>query len=176
MRNTTNNASADLMNDLRLRTARRRLADSASHDDAIEGLREIVANFLGCEEMGIFKVDPRNAGFQLSWSFGVELELYDLGRILGDHGRERVMRGECHVDFAVASTSGGIGKMQAFVPMRVGGKTVAVLALLRLLPQKSGFDKSDTELFSLLTEEAGHVLFGRETQEAARNKGVASGL
>jgi hypothetical protein len=176
MSNITSNSSADLMNDLRLRTARRRMADSASYEDAIEGLREIVANFLGCEEMGIFKVDPQSAGFQLFWSFGVGLEHYDLTRILGERGRERVKRGECHVDFAVPSTSGGIGKMQAFVPMRVAGKTVAVLALLRLLPQKSGFDKSDTELFKLLTEEAGRALFGRKTRETAKNKGVGTGI
>ena len=148
------------MNDLRLGAARKRLAESRGQEDAIEGLREIVANFLGSEEIGLFRVDRGTATFQVFWSFGIDLEKYDLRRALGEAGLQRVMRGECHVDFAARDRSGAMAKVQAFVPIRVANQTIAILAILRLLPQKLAFDGSDMELFKLLSDEAAKPLFG----------------
>ena len=54
---------SDAMNDLRLGAARKRLAESRGQEDAIDGVREIVANFLGSEELGLFRVDRGNAPF-----------------------------------------------------------------------------------------------------------------
>jgi len=51
---------ADAMNDLRLGAARKRLAESQGQEDAIDAVREIVANFLGSEELGLFRVDRRS--------------------------------------------------------------------------------------------------------------------
>jgi len=153
-------AAAEAMNDLRLRAARKRLSESSGQEDAIEGLREIVANFLGSEEMGLFRVDRRTATFEVFWSFGIDLEEYDLLRALGDAGLQRVMRGECHVEFEVGDRAGAMGKAQAFVPISVADQTIAILAILRLLPQKVGFDRSDMDLFKLLSDEAAKPLFG----------------
>jgi GAF domain-containing protein len=151
-------AVAEATNDLRLGAARKRLAESSGQEDAIEGLREIVANFLGSEEMGLFRVDRRTETFQVFWSFGIDLEEYDLLRALGESGLQRVMRGECHVDVGTRERAGA--KAQAFVPINVEDQTIAILAILRLLPQKVAFDKSDMELFKLLSDEAAKPLFG----------------
>jgi hypothetical protein len=145
------------MNDPRLAAARKRLAESSGQEDAIDGLREIAANLLGSEEIGLFRVDRRPATFQAFWSFGIDLERYDLLRALGEAGLERVMHGECHV---VRDRSGATAKAQAFVPSRVANQTIAILAILRLLPQKLAFDGSDMELFQLLSDEAAQPLFG----------------
>ncbi len=96
------------MNDLRLEAARKRLSESRSQEDAIEGLREIVANFLGSEEIGLFKVERRTATFQVYWSFGIDAENYDLLRVLGEAGLQRVMRGECHVVLPSRHRSGAV--------------------------------------------------------------------
>lgn len=148
------------MNDLRLEAARKRLSESRSQEDAIEGLREIVANFLGSEEIGLFKVERRTATFQVYWSFGIDVENYDLVRALGEAGLQRVMRGECHVVRPDRDYSGAMVKVQAYIPIRFANQTVAILAILRLLPQKVAFDKSDMELFKLLSDEAAKPLFG----------------
>jgi|SRR5580658_896049 hypothetical protein len=153
-------AAVDPMNDLRLRAARKRLAESRDPEDAIDGLREIVANFLGSEEMGLFRVLRGTTSFQFFWSFGIDLESYDLLRALGDTGVQRVMRGECHIELGVRDRSGAMAKAQVFVPMRAANQTVAILAIVRLLPQKLGFDRSDMELFKLLSDEAAKPLFG----------------
>ncbi|MGC2730828.1 MAG: hypothetical protein WA254_16675, partial [Candidatus Sulfotelmatobacter sp.] len=91
-------AAADPTTNVRLEAARERLAESTGQEDAIDGLREIVANFLGSEEIGLFRVDGGTSAFHAFWSFGIDLEKYDLLRALGDAGLQRVMRGECHIE------------------------------------------------------------------------------
>jgi len=159
------------MNDPRLKAARKRLAESKDQEDAIEGVREIVANFLGSEEMGLFRVDRRTGTFQVFWSFGIDLEDYDLLRAMGEAGLERVMRGECHVELGARERSGTMAKAQAFVPIRVADQTIAILAILRLLPQKVAFDSSDMELFKLLSHEAAQPLFGPTDHRTSGNEG-----
>ena len=151
---------SESLTELRLSTARKRLAASRNQEDALEILREIVGTFLGSEEIGLFTIDRRTASFKLFWSFGTDLENYDLQKALGDSGRDRMVRGEYHLD--IPQHGAGKGKLaQAFIPIAIDGRTVAVLAILRLLPQKHGFDRSDFDLFHLLTHEAGAPLFGR---------------
>lgn len=154
-------SGTDSMNDLRLSAARKRLTESRGQEDAIDGVREIAANFLGSEEIGLFKLDRQPATFQPFWSFGIDLENYDLLRALGDSGLQRMMRGECHVELAAGGRSGAAARVQAFIPIRAANQTVAILALLRLLPQKIAFDKSDMDLFQLLSNEAAPPLFGQ---------------
>ncbi len=163
--------SAEPMHDPRLKAARKRLAESKDQDDAIEGVREIVANFLGSEEMGLFKIDRRTATFHVFWSFGIDLEEYDLLRALGEAGLQRVMRGECHVEFGTRERSGAASKAQAFVPISVADQTIAILAILRLLPQKAAFDRADMELFKLLSDEAAKPLFGPTGHAKSGNEG-----
>jgi hypothetical protein len=161
------------MNDLRLGAARKRLAESRDQEDAIEGLREIVANFLGSEEMGLFRVDRGTASLQVHWSFGIDPEKCDLLRALGDAGLRRVMCGECHVEFAASDRSGAAAGAKAFIPIRRANQTIAILALFHLLPQKLAFDKSDMELFKIISDEAAQPLFGlsAHSKSAVRGQG-----
>jgi GAF domain len=141
-----------------LGAARRRLAECSGQREAIEAVREIVSNFLGSEEMALFHADCQNAEFQTLWSFGIEPEKCNLFWALNEEGLERILRGECHVE-AGADAGNGEKNVRAFVPIRVANDTVAVLAILQLLPQKAGFDKADLELLTLLSDQAGKALF-----------------
>jgi hypothetical protein len=167
-------SGADATNDVRLVAARKRLAESRGQEDAIEGLREIVANFLGSEEIGLLRVDQTTATLQVYWSFGIDPQKYDLLLALGDAGLQRVMGGECHVELAAHDRSGATAKVQAFVPIRLANQTIAILAILRLLPQKLAFDTSDMELFKLLSDEAAMPLFGASahSKPAAEGRGM----
>lgn len=158
---------AEPMNDPRLGAARKRLTESRDQEDALEGLREIVGNFLGSEEIGLFRVDRRSAAFHLFWSFGIDPEKYDLLRALGDAGMRKVMGGECHIEHAGRERSGVVARTQAFIPLRVANQTIAILAILRLLPQKLAFDRHDMELFKFLSEEAAEPLFGARARSVS---------
>lgn len=163
-------AGPESTTELRLNTARKRLAVSCDQHDALEGLREIVSTFLGSEEVGLFTVDSEAGTVKVFWSFGIDLKNYDLHKALGDTGRERVMRGEYYLNAdSGLSHNGKRNRTQGFIPIRVNGRTVAILAILRLLPQKNGFDRSDFELFHVLTDEAGAPLFGGGLPCATRN-------
>jgi hypothetical protein len=164
-------SGADAINDLRLEAARKRLAESRDQEDAIEGLREIVANFLGSEEFGLFTVDRAYGVFRSAWSFGIELDHYDLMLALGDVGVQRIMRGEAHVESARRDGYATPARVKAFIPICQSGETIAVLAILHLLPQKIAFDRADLDLFKLLSQEAGKALFGA----GARPKSAAAG-
>jgi GAF domain-containing protein len=168
--------AVDPMNDLRLAAARKRLVESRNEEDAIEGLREIVGNLLGCEEIGLFKVDRAGKRCSVCWSFGADLENYDLLKALGDTGQARVMRGEYHIELKDRDRSSGMAKGQAFIPIRVADQTIGILAILRLLPQKTAFDAHDMELFKLLSDEAARPLFGNsiDTTPAPGRRGVRS--
>jgi GAF domain-containing protein len=165
--NSSGHSAANSTSELRLGAARKRLAESTGQEDAIDGLREIVATFLGSEELGLFRVDRSTSNFQAFWSFGIDLKEYDLVTALGDAGLQRVMRGEHHVEILPGEHSGTLPKAQAFVPIRFANQTVAILAILRLLPQKLAFDGHDIELFQLLSDEAATPLFGENVSSVS---------
>lgn len=163
MKMETNNAKVEqsvsaAMGDLRLAAARKRLAECSGQTDAIEALREIVSNLLGSEEMALFHADCRNRNYRTLWSFGIDPEQCNLPRALSEKGLQRMDRGECHVE-ASAGDNPGTNRVRAFVPIRVANDTVAVLAILQLLPQKASFDRADMDLLTLLSSEAGKALF-----------------
>jgi hypothetical protein len=169
-------SNSESMNDLRLVAARQRLAESRDEKDAIEGLREIVANLLGSEEIGLFKADHATGTFKVCWSFGVDLTHYDLTRALGEPGIQRVKRGEFHINFSPPDRPGSVARAQAFIPIRLASETIGVLAILRLLPQKAAFDGADMDLFNLLSNEAAQPLFGSATgsHRAPRRQGMGA--
>ncbi|HLX83551.1 MAG TPA: GAF domain-containing protein [Terriglobales bacterium] len=154
---TTVSHDADAKVDFRLAAARRRLAESCGKEDAIEALREIAGNFLGSEEICLFLLNVRTKEIEIVWSFGIDPANCDLLGCLSDVGVRRIAEGECHVELA---SDGSVAGTKAFVPIRVANDTVAVVAILRLLPQKLGFDRTDMDLLALLSEEAGGAIFG----------------
>ena len=147
--------------DPRLEAAQKRLRESASQADALEAVREIVTNLLGCEEIGLFTVDQSNS--LLFWSFGIDPERHKTLDIFGEPAIHRVLRGEFQIVRAAkeGDSSFTTQPLRVFVPIRVDGRTVAVLVMLKLLPQKLGFDEADIKLVKLLSEESGRVLFER---------------
>ena len=103
------------------------------------------------------------ATFEAFWSFGIDLEEYDLLRALGNAGLRSVMGGECHVELAAARTLRRHGQGAGiYSDPRVGNQTIAILAILRLFRRSSPSTSADMELFKLLSDEAAEPLFGRQ--------------
>lgn len=155
-------ASASRMSDRedpRLEAAGRRLRESVGRADKLEAIREIVTNLLGCEEIGLFSVSQGNSG--LCWSFGIDPERHETLAAFDESGMQRVMQGECHIEQAACEGQDHRAKrpLRVFVPIRSSGRTVAVLVMLKLLPQKIDFDEADIKLVKLLSDEAARGLF-----------------
>lgn len=98
--------------------------------DVLTAIKEIVANLVGSEEMGIY-------GLRADGSVRL---LDGIGDTAGS-------------DFADAVVS---------VPLLVDGRPMGVIVIFRLLPQKSGLESIDHELFALLSAHAGVALYNAE--------------
>jgi chemotaxis protein CheD len=155
-------AAIEEQGDPRAEAARKRLRECKDQANACEIVREIVSNLLGCEEMALFAVDRRQQTLALVWSFGVEPGKLHLPQRLSDSALSGVLGGEA----CIAQVCGHVGsagdedKASAFVPIQFGGQTAGVLALLRLLPQKTNIDQMDRALLAVISSEAGRPLFG----------------
>jgi hypothetical protein len=160
--------------DLRLEAARRRLREVAGHDDILEALREIVTNLLGCEEMGLFSAKAEDS--RLLWSFGVNAQDYKTLSSFNQSGLDEVRRGEIYVEKSTDEPSGGAIPLRIFVPIYACGQVAAVLVLLRLLPQKTGFDETDVKVAMILSHEVGRKLFAENVYGGIRLSGDMNGL
>jgi hypothetical protein len=149
--------------DPRLEAAKKRLRESADQADAIEAIREIVTNLLGCEEIGLFTVRDGNeqGSSRLLWSFGIDPQRHKTLEAFDQSALHQVMQGELHIARLANDEHGNHENrsLRAFVPICMHGRIVAVLVMLRLLPQKLGFDEADINLVKLLSSEAGRSLF-----------------
>jgi hypothetical protein len=149
--------------DLRLEAARKRLRESEGQADALEAIREIVTNLLGCEEIALFTVgNGDQAGkSELLWSFGIDPEQHGTLDAFDRSDMQRVLQGELRLARTASHEHGNYEDqpLRVFVPISLHGRTVAVLVMLKLLPQKLGFDEADIDLVKLLSNEAGKSLF-----------------
>ena len=163
----TAGAAIGKFEDPRLETARKRLRESVGRADTLEAIREIVTNLLGCEEIGLFTVERGSGG--LLWSFGIDTQRHHTLDSFDECALHRVMQGELHVAQVDHEGHGHHGNppLRIFVPIRVHNRTVAVLVMLKLLPQKLGFDKADINLVKLLSDETGRALFDRSANANA---------
>jgi len=154
-------AAVEEPGDPRVAAARKRLRECRDQKSACEVVREIVSNLLGCEEMALFEVNRRQQKLALIWSFGVEPRKLHLPQRLSDSALSAVLVGEA----CIAQVCGHVGsagdkdKASAFVPIHFAGQIAGVLALLRLLPQKTNLDELDRAVLAVISSEAGKPLF-----------------
>jgi hypothetical protein len=170
--NAATSRARDAESDPRLEAARHRLRESASQTDALEVLREIVTGLLGCEEIGLFTVQQGKS--TLFWSFGIDPSLHKTLDAFDDSAVARVMQGDFHIVPAACDQPDRNPPLRVFVPIRLHDRTVAVLVMLKLLPQKVTFDQSDIRLINFLSNEAARSLFPAGTEihvSASRRNG-----
>jgi hypothetical protein len=156
--------------DPRLEAAQRRLRESVGQADTLEAIREIVANLLGCEEIGLFTTEQENGG-PLFWSFGIDPQRHGTLDSFEGAPLQRVLQGEFHIAQIPGQGDYEGPRLRVFVPIRRQGRTVAVLVMVRLLPQKLGFDEADLDLVKLLSNESGRTLFDGSKGGAAMQTG-----
>lgn len=145
--------------DFRLEAARKRLRESVGQADTLEAIREIVTNLLGCEEIGLFAL--KHGGSELLWSFGIDTQRHATLDSFAEPAMHLVLQGKFHVTPVPYQDQHDHENppLRVYVPIRLKAKTVAVLVMLTLLPQKVGFDEADLNLVKLLSEEAARALF-----------------
>jgi len=127
----------------KLQAAVHQLHEAAMPVDVLTAIKEIVANLIGCEEMGIYARRP-DGGLTLLDGIGIDDE---------HAGTEET---------AIVS-----------IPLHLNNRVVGVVALFKLLPQKNGIEPVDRELFAVLSTHAARALHHAGLRAWARNQGVS---
>ncbi len=127
----------------KLQAAVRELHEAAMPADVLTTIKEIVANLVGCEEMGVYARRP-DGGLTLLDGIGVD----------ADH-------------------EGTEANAIVSIPLHLNSRVVGVIALFKLLPQKLGIESGDQELFQLLSTHAARALHHAGLRAWARSQGIS---
>jgi hypothetical protein len=141
-----------------------RLHGTLDRTDVLEAIHEIVANLVGSEQMAIYSTRSDGSGLERVISIGLSPEpprTIPFGQgLIGAAARD----GRTCV-FDVTRDPKRLPHerdLTACVVLRLDGHVTGVLAIFRLLPQKTAFGPLDRELFDLLATHAATALFCTE--------------
>lgn len=142
--------------------------------DVVAAIQEIVANLIGCEEMAIFETDEARGRLTLLASLGINAAAYQNLRIGEGPIGTVALTGELMLrndgEAAQAKTK---QTPLACIPLRLDGRVAGVLVIFTLLPQKSGLEDVDLDLFEVLAAHAASaLLFARLYSETGSESGV----
>jgi nitrate/nitrite-specific signal transduction histidine kinase len=140
----------------RLYAASYQLHATIHRDEVVQTIQEIVVNLIGSEELAIMAGGTRLTPLA---TMGVDAKRLDaLDTTTGALGRSLAtgLPVLCEQDAA------GI---QASIPLVVGDRTLAVVLIFGLLPQKGALDAFDRELLDLVATHAATALYCAELHE-----------
>jgi hypothetical protein len=129
--------------------------------EVVSAIKEIVINLIGSEELAIYEMSPDGTALKLAGWFGIDPVTYATvpvgSGIIGKTGAtgETWLPGK-GLDFQPTPRE---ANLSVCVPLKLEDKVVGALAVFRLLPQKSGFETIDYELFNLLATHAATALY-----------------
>jgi nitrate/nitrite-specific signal transduction histidine kinase len=151
-----------------LYVACQRLHSGLSWSEVLATTREIIANLIGCEEYVLFTLASDGWLHRLD-SAGVCLESYE--RVLPGHGLigRSIETGEIYIVGESDSSSATMidRNLTACIPLKRHAAVTGAVALFRLLPQKSGLQPLDRELFQLLETHLATALYHSELAQLA---------
>ena len=141
-----------------------RLHGTLDRTEVLEAIQEIVANLVGSEQLAIYSSGPDGDALERVVSYGLSPEpprTIALGQgLIGAAARDGRT---CVYDVPRDSERLPHERdLTACVVLRLDGAVTGVLAIFRLLPQKTAFGPLDRELFELLATHAATALFCTE--------------
>ena len=136
----------------RLNAASGWLIQAVETSQVFEAIGEIIGNLIGCEEVAVFQYRTTDQAFFPVWSTGVEEEIlrqFALGE--GLMGRAAHEGASQFRDRRPAAPLQDYEKnLTACVTLKLDKEVIGVVAILRLLPQKTGLEWVDFEVLKFL--------------------------
>jgi hypothetical protein len=150
----------ELTDKAKIYAARMRFQTTGDQADALEAIREVIANLIGSEEVALYRVDDTKAVLWLYWSFGIDPNQHFCFDLMHEPNMKPAIEGE--VIFRDPNSSERLltiaTPVSALVPIRKHGAVVALLIIFRLLPQKSKLDAADREICEMLSNWGGRAV------------------
>ena len=134
----------------RFYVAAQRLLDAESREDVYTAIQDVVANLVGCEEVGIFRFDDQTRELFLVSSMG--LDDADIGRIPVGSSLigTTMLQGVAYFGGEAKCRLPQEADITACIPLRSKDRLFGAIATFRLLPQKPELSVEDRDLLSLL--------------------------
>jgi GAF domain-containing protein len=123
--------------------------------EVLLAIQEIVINLVGSEAVAIVSVEPDGSLTALA-SFGVSSGR--IAELRGEFGLLGAALGSGRPRVAPDATGDGRG-MTACIPLMIGARPFAAIAIFELLPQKPVLTSVDLEMFDLLATHAANALY-----------------
>jgi hypothetical protein len=133
--------------------ARMRLQNAVDQVDALDSIREIAGNLIGCEEVAVFKVDKKRSELWLYWSFGVDPNKHSILDVQGEPNLKLALRGKpvFRTRLPHQNLLNSDDPVNALIPIVVNSVVCAVIVLFRLFPHKPGIEAVDREICDVLS-------------------------
>jgi GAF domain-containing protein len=134
-------------------------AGTLDRERVLQVIQEILANLVGTEETAVFELDEKGGALRLLSSNGIDPEPFR--RLVRGEGAIGTVAdtGEAWIAGDAAPAEGTEAHLTACVPLKLEERVTGVIAIFRLLPQKSGLEPVDRELFDLLATHAAMALY-----------------
>lgn len=133
------------------------LHGTMDREEVLNTIQEILINLVGSEEIGIFELHSDRSELLLVSSIGVDVARYrSIPSGSGSIGGV-AQTGEAYYS-SLSDTNNPEG-VTACIPLKIDGKVTGVITVFRLLPQKTGLEALDHELFDLLGTQAATAIY-----------------
>jgi len=138
------------------------LHGTLDRERVLGSIKEVIINLIGSEELAIWEVDRGANALLLVDSFGIDAAAWQ--RIpLDDHagmiGLVATSGNPYVAGEAILAPGGAQEQLSACIPLALDGMVIGAIGVFRLLPQKSGFEPIDIEMFDLLASHAATALY-----------------
>lgn len=140
--------------------ARMRLQNAIDQADALDAIREIAGNLIGCEEVALFKVDKKRSELWLYWSFGVNPNKHSVLEVRREPKLKQVLNGQpvFRLGLSTENLLSTDDPVNALIPVLVDGRPCAVIVLFRLFQHKAEIAPVDREICEVLSNCAGRAV------------------
>jgi GAF domain-containing protein len=125
-------------------------------------IKEVIINLIGSEELAIWELDTNGDALVLADSFGIDAEEWQRVPLDGKAGMIGLVVKSGHAFVAgqaILAPNGPQQNLSACIPLSLDGVLVGAIGVFRLLPQKTGFEPIDLEMFELLASHAATALY-----------------
>jgi GAF domain-containing protein len=136
------------------------LHGTLDRDRVLTAIKEVIINLIGSEELAIWEITGE--ALTLLDSFGIDTDEWDNVKLDGEGGLIGLVAetGQRYVAGEVDIVGGGSQEsLSACIPLKLDDTVIGVIGIFHLLPQKTGFEPIDLELFDLLASHAATALY-----------------
>jgi transcriptional regulator with GAF, ATPase, and Fis domain len=137
------------------------LHSTLDRTEVVSAIKEIVINLIGSEELAIYEMSSDGTVLRLVGYFGIDPVAYATVPVGSGILGKTAASGEIWLpgkglDLHPTPRE---SNLTVCVPLKLEDKVVGALAVFRLLPQKSGFEAIDYEMFNLLATHAATAMY-----------------